>query len=120
MIVALKIDVDTLRGTREGVPKLVDLLKMHDAGASFFFSLGPDRTGRAIRRVFRPGFVRKVQRTSVVKHYGVRTLLYGTLLPAPDIGRRCADVMRGVRDEGFEVGIHTWDHIRWQDGVAAA
>ena len=26
--------------------------------------------------------------------------------------------MRAVRDAGYEVGIHTWDHIRWQDFVA--
>jgi peptidoglycan/xylan/chitin deacetylase (PgdA/CDA1 family) len=120
MQLALKIDVDTLRGTREGVPTLVALLKKHRAGATFLWSLGPDHTGRAIKRVFRPGFLRKVQRTSVVRHYGVRTLLYGTLLPGPDIGRRMGDLMRSVRDDGFEVGIHTWDHIRWQDGVAAA
>ena len=120
MFLALKIDVDTLRGTREGVPHLVEALRKHDAGATFLWSLGPDHTGRAIKRVFRPGFVRKVQRTSVVKHYGLTTLLYGTVLPGPDIGRRGAGVMRAVRDEGFEVGIHTWDHIRWQDGVAAA
>jgi len=120
MFLALKIDVDTLRGTREGVPNLVTLLKKHGVGATFLFSLGPDHTGRAIKRVFRPGFVGKVRRTSVVKHYGVRTLLYGTVLPGPDIGRRAGDVMRAVRDDGYEVGIHTWDHIRWQDGVAAA
>ncbi|MBK7744660.1 MAG: polysaccharide deacetylase family protein [Betaproteobacteria bacterium] len=120
MLLALKIDVDTLRGTREGVPRLVELLKKHGAGATFFWSLGPDHTGRAIRRVFRPGFVRKVQRTSVVRHYGVQTLLYGTLLPGPDIGRRTADLMRSVRDDGFEVGIQGWDHVRWQDGVAHA
>lgn len=119
-ILALKIDVDTLRGTREGVPNLVALLKKHDVGATFLFSLGPDHTGRAIRRVFRRGFVGKVRRTSVVRHYGVRTLLYGTLLPGPDIGRRAGGTMRAVRDEGFEVGIHTWDHIRWQDGVVGA
>ncbi len=120
MLLALKVDVDTLRGTREGVPRLVELLRKHGAGATFLFSLGPDHTGRAIKRIFRPGFFAKVQRTSVVRHYGLRTLLYGTLLPGPDIGRRCADVMRAVRDEGFETGIHTWDHIRWQDGVVGA
>jgi undecaprenyl phosphate-alpha-L-ara4FN deformylase len=117
--IALKIDVDTFRGTREGVPRLVEALQRHNAQASFFFSLGPDHTGRAIKRVFRPGFLGKVSRTSVVEHYGVKTLLYGTLLPGPDIGQKCADIMRSVRDAGFEVGIHCYDHIRWQDYVAA-
>jgi peptidoglycan/xylan/chitin deacetylase (PgdA/CDA1 family) len=117
---ALKIDVDTYRGTRIGVPRLLELLRRHEAGATFLFSLGPDHTGRAIKRAFRPGFMRKVGRTSVVSHYGVKTLLYGTLLPGPDIGKRCSDVLRKVRDAGFEVGIHTWDHVEWQDGVAGA
>ena len=115
---ALKIDVDTYRGTREGVPRLVEALKRHNAQATFFFSLGPDHTGRAIKRVFRRGFMKKVSRTSVVEHYGIKTLLYGTLLPGPDIGHKCADIMRSVRDDGFEVGIHCYDHIRWQDHVA--
>lgn len=117
---ALKVDVDTYRGTREGVPRLIELLKKHAAGATFLFSLGPDHTGRAIRRVFRPGFISKVSRTSVVSHYGWATLLYGTLLPGPDIGRRCADALRAVRAAGFEVGIHCWDHASWQDFVARA
>jgi undecaprenyl phosphate-alpha-L-ara4FN deformylase len=116
--IALKVDVDTYRGTREGVPRLVDALRRHNAQATFFFSLGPDHTGRAIRRVFRRGFLGKVSRTSVVSHYGIKTLLYGTLLPGPDIGRKCADIMRAVRDGGYEVGIHCYDHIRWQDYVA--
>ena len=115
---ALKIDVDTYRGTREGVPRLLEILQRYNAQATFFFSLGPDHTGRAIKRVFRPGFLGKVSRTSVVEHYGIKTLLYGTLLPAPDIGNKCADILRMVRAAGFEVGIHCYDHIRWQDYVA--
>jgi peptidoglycan/xylan/chitin deacetylase (PgdA/CDA1 family) len=120
MLLALKIDVDTLRGTREGVPRLLDCLRRHEAGATFLFSVGPDHTGRAIRRVFRPGFVDKVQRTSVVRHYGVKTLLYGTLLPGPDIGRCAGDIMRQTRDQGLEVGVHAWDHVKWQDGLDGA
>lgn len=117
---ALKVDVDTLKGTREGVPRLLDVFKKHEVGATFLFSLGPDHTGRAVKRVFRKGFFAKVKRTSVVSHYGFPTLLYGTVLPGPDIGKRCADILRRTRDEGFEVGIHCWDHVRWQDGVAHA
>jgi peptidoglycan/xylan/chitin deacetylase (PgdA/CDA1 family) len=119
-LLALKVDVDTFRGTREGVPRLVDLFRRQEAGATFLWSLGPDHTGRAIRRVFRPGFFGKVKRTGVVSHYGLRTLLNGTLLPGPDIGRRGARIMRGVRDLGYECGIHCYDHVRWQDGVMNA
>ena len=118
MKLALKIDVDTYRGTREGVPNLLRLLAKHNAQATFLFSLGPDHTGRAVTRAFRPGFMKKVSRTSVLEHYGLKTLLYGTLLPGPDIGQRCADTLRQVRNAGFEVGIHTWDHVKWQDRVA--
>ncbi|MFO1422661.1 MAG: polysaccharide deacetylase family protein [Candidatus Competibacteraceae bacterium] len=116
----LKVDVDTLRGTLEGVPRLVELFQRHQTDATFLFSLGPDHTGWAIRRVFRPGFLGKVKRTSVLEHYGLKTLLYGTLLPGPDIGRRASDVMRRVRAAGFETGIHCWDHVYWQDHVAGA
>lgn len=112
---ALKIDVDTDRGTRLGVPNLVTDCREFEAPACFLFSLGPDNTGRAIRRIFRPGFFSKVSRTSIVQLYGVRTLLNGTLLPAPHIGRRNKGVIRSAYAAGFEVGIHCHDHIRWQD-----
>lgn len=114
-VIALKVDVDTDRGTREGVPALVALLEEFGLPATFLFSLGPDNTGKAITRIFRPGFFKKVSRTSVVETYGVRTLLNGTLLPAPHIGRRHEGVLRSVRDRGFEVGIHCHDHYHWQD-----
>lgn len=116
--IALKVDVDTWRGTREGVPNLLRSLDAARAQASFLFSLGPDHTGRAVLRVLRPGFLGKVARTSVLDHYGVRTLLHGTLLPGPDIGRREGATLRAVRDAGFEVGVHAWDHVRWQDQLS--
>jgi len=118
LYLALKVDVDTLRGTREGVPALVKALKVANADATFLFSLGPDHTGRALRRIFRPGFFAKTSRTSVLEHYGLKTVMYGTLLPGPDIGRRAGDQMRAVRDAGFEVGVHCFDHTTWQDFVA--
>src|SRR6476620_4252037 len=102
--VALKVDVDTDRGTREGVPNLVADCQELRAPACFLFSLGPDQTGRAVTRVLRPGFFKKVSRTSVVEIYGLRTLLNGTLLPAPHIGQRNAHIRRAVKDAGFEVG----------------
>ncbi|MEO8922947.1 MAG: 4-deoxy-4-formamido-L-arabinose-phosphoundecaprenol deformylase [Caldimonas sp.] len=118
--IALKVDADTWRGTRDGVPALARLFERLGIPATFLFSLGPDQTGRALGRAFRPGFLGKVRRTSVVRHYGIRTLLYGTLLPAPDIGRREGATMRAVAAAGFDTGIHVWNHTLWQDNVATA
>jgi undecaprenyl phosphate-alpha-L-ara4FN deformylase len=102
---AIKIDVDTDRGTREGVADLARALDKRRIRGTFL-------------RVFRPGFFSKVSRTSVVKVYGLRTLMNGVLLPGPDISKRNADTMRAVAKAGHETGIHCWDHVRWQDGLA--
>ncbi len=117
MNLALKVDVDTYRGTLEGVPRLLDLFAKLGVVATFFFSLGPDNSGRAIRRVFRKGFVKKVLSASPAASYGWRTMLYGTLLPAPVIGERreAAARMREAAAAGHAVGIHAWDHVGWHD-----
>lgn len=115
--IALKVDVDTLRGTKEGVPNLARTLKRFGLKATFLFSLGPDHTGWALKRVFRPGFLQKVSRTSVVEHYGIKTLLYGVLIPGPDIGKQAAAEMRAIDEAGHEAGIHAWDHVAWHDQV---
>jgi peptidoglycan/xylan/chitin deacetylase (PgdA/CDA1 family) len=114
--VALKIDVDTFRGTRDGVPAMLEDLAAAGVRASFFFTVGPDNSGRAVLRIFRKrGFLAKMLRTNAARMYGWRTALYGTLLPAPEIGRRCRAVLAAVRDAGHEVGLHAWDHVLWQD-----
>jgi undecaprenyl phosphate-alpha-L-ara4FN deformylase len=117
-ILSIKIDVDTDRGTRIGVPNLLRLFSELNISATFLFSLGPDNTGRAIKRVFRPGFLKKVSRSSVVSIYGLRTLMNGVLLPGPHIGKRNEKTMRTTFEAGHEVGIHCFDHIKWQDGLA--
>ena len=100
--IALKVDVDTLRGTLEGVPRLLELFQKHQIYATFLFSLGPDHTGWALKRIFRPGFLKKVSRTSVVEHYGLKTLSYGVLLPGPDIGLRGKKVLQEVAQAQME------------------
>lgn len=114
---AIKIDVDTEIGTRLGVPNLLALLKELQIPATFYLSLGPDNTGRAIQRIFRKGFFKKCSRTSVISTYGIRTLLNGVLLPGPPIGKKHEKLLRSIREQGFTVGIHAYDHQKWQDGV---
>ena len=114
--VGLKIDVDTFLGMKRGVPRLLDILGGRSIRATFFLSFGPDRSGRALFNVFRrKGFLKKMLRTKAPAMYGFRTMLYGTLLPAPLIAARFPELTRRIEEEGHEVGVHAWDHRLWQD-----
>lgn len=112
----LKIDVDTLEGFRQGIPALLEILAARRIRASFFVSLGPDNSGRAIFRVFKQqGFLEKMWRTRAPALYGLRTMFYGTLLPAPLIGAGAGEILRAVAAAGHELGLHGYDHVHWHD-----
>jgi undecaprenyl phosphate-alpha-L-ara4FN deformylase len=116
-ILSIKVDVDTDRGTRQGVANLLHLFAELKVPATFLFSLGPDNTGRAIKRIFRPGFLKKAGRSNVISLYGIRTLLNGVLLPGPHIGKRNQDIIYKAHAAGHETGIHSYDHVHWQDNL---
>jgi len=113
---AIKVDVDTYSGTRDGVPRLLEIFDSLQIKATYYFSMGPDNSGKAIRRIFtRKGFLKKMIRTKAPSMYGLRTLLYGTILPAPRIAESFPEILHSVTAKGHEVGIHCWDHVYWHD-----
>ena len=97
---------------------MLDLFKKHGIRASIFFSFGPDNSGKAIRRIFRKGFISKMMRTKAPSTYGIKTLMYGTLLPAPMIVPSDPGIFVRAVDEGHDCGVHAWDHVYVQDELA--
>jgi undecaprenyl phosphate-alpha-L-ara4FN deformylase len=118
MEVALKVDVDTHQGIGEGVPRLAKMLATEGISATFFVAMGPDNSGRAIWRAFKnPGFISKMRRTRATSMYGWRTILSGTILPSRAIALAYPQILRDLIRMGFEVGVHGYDHVRWQDNL---
>lgn len=117
-MIALSVDVDTHDGMRVGVPRLLDAFRAQGVRATFFLSLGPDRSGRAIIPVLRsPRFLRKMVGTGAPSLYGWRTILSGTVLPSRPIATAFPDLVRRIEAEGHEAAVHAWDHRAWQDDL---
>lgn len=116
--IGIKVDVDTSEGMKHGVPVLLALFKRHNIKASFFVPMGKDHTGRTVKRVFtRRGFLKKAGRVGVISTYGIKTLLYGIVLPGPEIARENKTIIQDITKEGHELGVHGYDHVYWHDHI---
>jgi peptidoglycan/xylan/chitin deacetylase (PgdA/CDA1 family) len=115
--IGLRIEVGSLRGLKVGVPRLLEMLKVRNAGATFFFDMGPDRSGRYARQLARELPPAGLGSPDFRQRYGPLGRVRGRFYPGPRLYRRGAKQMRAVRDAGFEVGVRGWCGAEWQAHV---
>jgi hypothetical protein len=109
MRVALRVEVSSVRGLREGVPNLIRLFGEYRLRATFLFALGRDYAGLSPLRTWRAR-----------RRLGLSALLYGTLLTPPSLANAAAGMIRLAREEGHEVGLFGLSPQHWAARLAHA
>ena len=117
--IGIAVHVDTYEGMKKGVPALLALFQKYGIKTSFFVPMGKDHTGRTVKRIFkRKGFLKRSGTGRVwAEAVNKKTLMYGLLLPGPEIAKKNRELLRRIIEEGHELGIHGYDHVYWHDHI---
>ncbi len=115
---AVKVDVDTNIGLKENVPSIMRVFSKFNIRASFFVAMGPDNSGKALKRIFRKEFFKMTLRTRRIKKFPIKTLACGFIVKAPLIASSNKEVLKMIRAEGHECGIHGYDHVKWHEELS--
>ncbi|WP_158090550.1 polysaccharide deacetylase family protein [Desulfurella amilsii] len=114
--IIIKVDVDTFNGLENGVPKLIKVFDEFNIKATFYVTLGPDNSGKAIVNLLKPSFLKKMLKTKATSSYGFKTALYGTILKPPILAWLKDNLLK-IQSMGHEVEFHAYDHRLWQDKI---
>ena len=117
-VLGLRIAVKTYKGTRDGVPALSTLLSENNASGTFFFSIGPDNSGRNLWRLLNPFYLIKIFRENAIKLYGLNAIFKGLLWPGPDIGLKLSETLKAIQETNHEVALYALDQHKWQMNIS--
>lgn len=109
----LRVDLESDKGIKKGLPKLLDLLKKKNIKASFYICMGGES-----------GLVDLLRYSKKMKSSGERKLKVFSLAEKLRIAFLPRDfvlenkkILKRILDEGHELGIHGWKHREWTRGL---
>lgn len=111
MVFSLRIDIESDKGIREGVPRLLTLLKKYDIKASFYVTMGGESNIFELLR-----YRKKLPGKRKVSVFSRREVFRIAFFPK-DFVTRNRKILRNILKEGHELGIHGWKHREWTRGL---
>lgn len=109
----LRVDLESYRGIKEGLPRLLDLLKKYNLKASFYLVMGGESNIFEILR-HRKKLVSSDERK--IRIWTLKDKIRMILFPI-DFVKANKKILKRILDEGHELGIHGWKHRAWTRGL---
>lgn len=107
----LRVDVESQKGIKEGLPKILDLLKKHRLHASFYLTMGGESGFFDIIR-----YRKRLPGERSIKVFSTPEKIRMLLFPKDFVGKN-RRILERILSEGHELGIHGWKHRRWSRGL---
>ena len=111
MVFSLRIDLESDKGIREGVPKILALLKEFDVKASFYVTMGGESNILELLK-----YRKKLPGKRKVSVFSRGEILRMILFPK-DFVTENKKILQRILAEGHELGIHGWKHREWTRGL---
>ena len=112
MVFSLRIDIESGKGIREGIPKILDLLKKYNIKASFYLVMGGESNLFEILKNPRRDSEIPVRK---IKIFSKKEMIRMLLFPR-DFVRNNQKILLRILKDGHELGIHGWKHREWTRG----
>jgi len=109
----LRVDLESNKGIKKSLPKLLDLLKKYDIKASFYLVMGGESNIFELLR-YRKKLTHADERK--IKVWRFRDKIRMVLLPK-DFVKGNKKILRRILEEGHELGVHGWKHRAWTRGL---
>jgi len=112
-IFTLRIDLESNKGIKKGLPKLLDLLKKYNIKASFYLVMGGESNIFELLK-YRKKLTSSNER--ILKLWSLKEKLRMALFPK-DFVKENKKILRRILEEGHELGLHGWKHRAWARGL---
>jgi len=109
----LRVDLESDKGIKKGLLKLLNLLKKYNLKASFYLSMGGESNIFDVLK-HRGKLVGSTERK--IKVWSLKDKLRIVLLPR-DFIRSNEKILKRILEEGHELGLHGWKHREWTRGL---
>ncbi|MAG01700.1 hypothetical protein CMI42_00005, partial [Candidatus Pacearchaeota archaeon] len=109
----LRIDLESDKGIKEGLPRLLDLMKKYNIKASFYLSMGGESN---ILELLKYRNKLKTSNERKIRIWSLKEKLRMVLFPR-DFVKENKKTLKRILEEGHELGLHGWKHREWSRGL---